>query len=350
MTTELVGRRLVNPSTGLPYTKKAYLAMRQRQKEKREKMASHRKPTTTLERLTKDAIDNCELFVDGGQLRGICSFPTPDGFARFGVSVPLRPIQRVLMHELQNRAAVEGVGWGWSSIKKAFKKVKKIAKKIAKSKIIRKIKKVLKSPIIAKAMKAVSVIYPPAGVAYAAVKNATKLVNKAVKGSKAAIGQIAAIKKLAGKGNAKAATLVNIMSKFYAVKKLDVAKKANNLLKKVTDGDQQSRQNFLRIADLALGGNKFASNIVELMRHMYVIKKKNPKIGEKELIEISGWFYNKEYRSPLQAGELDPSNPFTMLRHGYYAGSQLIRQRAGEINQQKEAEKSGSQIILEQAA
>lgn len=353
MTTELVGRhrskqnpykkggRLYHGRPGQRRDAAMALAAR-REREKGKKISRESVP--------KDTLDNCEFYADKSTLYGQCSFPTAAGFIDVMASVPLRPIQRALMHELQNQASVEGVGWGWGSIKKAWKKVKKVAKKVAKSKVIKKLGKILKDPKVVAAMNAASIIFPPAGVAYKAAKTATSLVNKAQKGVLSALKKIEVIKKLAGKGNVKAAALVDIMSKFYAIKKLDIAKKANILLDKVTKGETKSRQNFLRIADLALAGNKLAGNIVELMRHMYVIKKKGGTIGNEELIEVSGWLYNPGYRSPLQALELDTTSPFTYLRHGYYQGSQLLRKRAAKIMSEREAAKTGSQILLERAA
>ena len=134
------------------------------------------------------------------------------------------------------------VGW---SLKGALKSATKLGTKVATMRTLRNIKKIMEDP---RFIAAAGVVYPPLGVNIAVIKKGSALLDAARAGNPQAVAAVASI-------NAKAYT-----------------------------------------------GDPAALKIRKTLRALYLAKSAGVNVDAK----VEGWLYEKKYRTPLQAGVLDP--------------------------------------------
>jgi hypothetical protein len=132
------------------------------------------------------------------------------GQARY-FKINLQPIRSIVINALNNQ-----VGWSWRDVKRASKK---LVKKVGNRKLLSQVNKIMNDPRFAKGMALASVVYPPMGITYAAVKASAKLVEAASAGNGSAIDRIKKIKALAENGDLEALKTVKAMGAMNAAKK-----------------------------------------------------------------------------------------------------------------------------------
>lgn len=125
--------------------------------------------------------------------------------------INLRPIRSIVLNALNNQ-----VGWSWRDVKRASKK---LVKKVGNRKLLTQVTKIMNDPRFAKGMAMASMVYPPMGITYAAVKASAKLVDAASSGNGNAIERIKKIKALAESGDLEALKTVRAMGSMNEAKK-----------------------------------------------------------------------------------------------------------------------------------
>lgn len=126
---------------------------------------------------------------------------------KFSVILPLHELKTEVLAAFDN-----SVGLSWSSIKRA---VNKTVRTVGSSRLLS-----VASNIAQKAASYGSAIYPPLGVTYNSISNASKLLSQAKSGKRYALKKIAAIRKEAESGNlaaAQASKVLMVLSKVGTV-------------------------------------------------------------------------------------------------------------------------------------
>ena len=100
--------------------------------------------------------------------------------------------------------------------------IKKLMRKIARAKLLKKMLKVAraiqKNPLIAKAVGLTTLVVPGFGAAIAATKAAANIADGVVQGAPAALGKLAQLRKLASQGSDKAKSVLELVKKTATVR------------------------------------------------------------------------------------------------------------------------------------
>lgn len=130
---------------------------------------------------------------------------------KFSVILPLYELKKEVLAAFDN-----SIGLSWGSIKRA---VNKTVKAVGASRILN-----VASDIAQKAATYGSAIYPPLGVTYNSISNASKLLSQAKSGKRYALKKIAAIRKEAESGNLAAAQASKVLMVLNKVGTINIDK------------------------------------------------------------------------------------------------------------------------------
>jgi hypothetical protein len=136
-----------------------------------------------------------------GNMHAVACIPTPYGVLRLTACYPLREAAKVLQKYLASR----GVKIQRTDTGGFFSKLKNLTAKIARAKalapVIASVQAIQKNPVLARAVGLTTAVIPGLGSATAAIKTASSLVQKAMKGDVKSLASLKTLKSLALMGN-----------------------------------------------------------------------------------------------------------------------------------------------------
>jgi len=193
---------------------------------------------------------------------------------------------------------------------------KKLARKIARAKLLKKMLKVAraiqKSPLIAKAVGLTTLVVPGFGAAIAATKAAANIADGVVQGAPAALGKLAQLRKLASQGSDKAKSALELIKKTATVRAAAgrygkaAVSKATNLLRDQSRKTQKAAQVIHRgTLAAARRGHQGAINAVVRARGGMPRLPQPPRLGG---------VIAPQYQRPMPAFPNQPFAPGVTVR------------------------------------
>jgi hypothetical protein len=211
------------------------------------------------------------------------------------VQVNLGEIRKQVASLLSNRT-------GWS-LKGAKRALKKATNKAAIMKVLRTTDRIMNDPRFKAGIMAASTVYPPLGITYATIQAGSGIIKAAAAGDPQAQATLATV-----------ATMAQAQAGDSAAKD-----QLANLLTMAQAGHPVASAAVTQVNQMSQGGKIDPTVLLQGMRAIALAQSQ----GADPAAAISGWFYNRVYRSNLEAKALDTGNPLHVLRGLYVKGSTL---------------------------